>query len=98
MLTSITPLFSLFYCSLSTEQTHVALYMTAVASQSHLVQKPTIKVIKFMLMYVDVFQQNGFEIWYDFQSSRFSRSKAWKLSFQVQEQLVVHQQHYHPPF
>ncbi|XP_027075140.2 uncharacterized protein [Coffea arabica] len=30
--------------SLSTEQTHVALYMTAVASQSHLVQKPTIKV------------------------------------------------------
>ncbi|XVF15822.1 hypothetical protein REPUB_Repub09cG0189500 [Reevesia pubescens] len=38
--------------SFSTEQTHVTLYLTAIASQSNLVQKPTIKV----------FPENGLEV------------------------------------
>lgn len=36
--------FWFFLCSFSTEQTRVTLYMTAIASLSKLVQKPTVKV------------------------------------------------------
>lgn len=80
--------------SFSTDQRDVTLYLTAVASLSALVQKPTIKVHYFfnICLYKCVTACLTYSWFFIFSlSSRFLQMKDWMLSCLAQEQRANHQ-------